>query len=65
MKVWIDRCKHCHGGRLSLKELSKLVRQDCRDGDSDVTQREMDLAYCLKDGKERKSSILFSYFMLY
>ena len=54
MKVWIDRCKQCHGGRLSWKELSKLVREACRNGDSGATQRETDLAYCLKDGKARK-----------
>jgi hypothetical protein len=54
MKVWIDRCKECHGGRLSWKELSELVREARRNGDSDVTQREIDLAYCLKDGKARK-----------
>jgi hypothetical protein len=54
MKVWIDRCKEHHGGRLSWKELSELVREACRNGDFDVTQREIDLAYCLKDGKARK-----------
>jgi hypothetical protein len=54
MKVWIDRCKECHDGRLSWKELSELVREAHRNGDSNVTQREIDLAYCLKDGKERK-----------
>jgi hypothetical protein len=54
MKVWIDRCKERHGSRLSWKELSELVREAHRNGDSDVMQREIDLAYCLKDGKERK-----------
>jgi hypothetical protein len=54
MKVWIDRCKKLHGGRLSWKKLSELVRESHRNGDSIVTQREIDLAYCLKDGKERK-----------
>jgi hypothetical protein len=61
MKVWIDRCKEHHGGMLSWKELSELVREDRRNGDSDVTQREIDLAYCLKDGKARK----FTHFILY
>jgi hypothetical protein len=54
MKVWIDRCKEHHGDRLSWKELSELVTKDHCNGDSDVTQREIDLAYCLKDGKARK-----------
>jgi hypothetical protein len=54
MKVWIDRCKECHGGRLSWKELSELVREARRNGYFDVAQREIDLSYCLKDGKERK-----------
>jgi hypothetical protein len=54
MKVWIDRCKKRHGNRLSWKELSELVREVCHNGDSDVMQREMDLAYCLKDGKTSK-----------
>ena len=54
MKAWIERYKERHGGRLSWKELSKLVRETRHNGDSDVTQREIDLAYCLKDGKARK-----------
>jgi hypothetical protein len=54
MKVWIDRCKEHHCGRLSWKELSELVREYHRNGDSDVTQMEIDLAYSLKDGKESK-----------
>jgi hypothetical protein len=54
MKVWIDRCKERHGNRLSWKQLYELVREARRNRDSDVLQREIDLAYCLKDGKERK-----------
>jgi hypothetical protein len=53
MKVWIDRCKQHHVGRLSWKE-SELVREAHCNLDSDVTRREIDLAYCLKDGKARK-----------
>jgi hypothetical protein len=59
MKVWIDRCKEHHGGRLSWKELFELVREARTNVDSYVTQREIDLAYCLKDGKPRK----FTYFI--
>jgi hypothetical protein len=65
MKVWIDRCKQHHGGRLSCKELSELVRESLCNGYFDVTQREIDLAYCLKDGKENKFTHLFYYFILY
>jgi hypothetical protein len=54
MKVWIDRCKQHHGGSLSWKEFYELVREAHRNGYFDVMQREIDLAYCLKDGKERK-----------
>jgi hypothetical protein len=54
MKVWIDRCKQRHGGRLSWKELFELVREAHHNGDSNVTQREIDLAYYLKYGKARK-----------
>jgi hypothetical protein len=61
MKLWIDRCKQRHGDRLSQEKLSELVREARRNGDSNVTQREIDLAYCLKDGKESK----FTHFILY
>ena len=54
MKVWIERCKEHTGGRLSWKQLSKLVREARRNGDVDVTEREIDLAYGLKDGKAIK-----------
>jgi hypothetical protein len=54
MKVWIDRCKESHGvgyhGKNYLNWLEKLVVMEILD----VTQREIDLAYCLKDGKESK-----------
>ena len=54
MKVWIDRCKEHHGSRLSCKELSELIIESRHNGYFDVTQREIDLAYCLKDGKASK-----------
>ena len=53
MKVWIERYKEHHAGRLSWQQISELVRESCRNGDVDVTQREIDLVYGLKDGKER------------
>jgi hypothetical protein len=54
MKVWIEICKKHHGGRLSWKKLSELVRETHCNGDANVTQRKIDLAYGLKDGHERK-----------
>jgi hypothetical protein len=54
MNVWIERCKHHHGGRLSWQRLSELVREARHNGDANVTQREIDLAYGLKDGHESK-----------
>jgi hypothetical protein len=54
MKVCIERCKQHHGGRLSWKQLPELVREAHCNGDANVTQREIDLSYGLKDGKERK-----------
>ena len=52
MKVWIEIYKQHHGGRLSCQWLSKLVREDRRDGYANVTKREIDLAYGLKDRHE-------------
>jgi hypothetical protein len=49
MKVWIEICKQHHGGRLSWKQLSELVREAHHNGDANVIQREIDLAYGLKD----------------
>jgi hypothetical protein len=54
MKVWINICKQCHGGRLSWKRISKWVKEAHHNGDSDVTQREIYLTYCFKDGKKIK-----------
>jgi hypothetical protein len=54
MNVWIEICKQHHGGRLSWQRLSELVREAHRNGDVNVTQREIDLAYGLKDGQARK-----------
>jgi hypothetical protein len=54
MNVWIERCKQHNGGRLSWKQLFDLVREACRNRDVNVMQREIDLAYGLKDGQVRK-----------
>jgi hypothetical protein len=54
MNVWIEICKQHHGGRLSWKRLYELVREALRNRDANVTQREIDLAYGLKDGHASK-----------
>jgi hypothetical protein len=54
MNVWIERCKQHNGGRLSWQRLSALVREARCNGDANVTQREIDLAYGLKDGHVSK-----------
>jgi hypothetical protein len=51
MNVWIEICKQHNGGRLSWQRLSELVREARRNGDANVTQREIDLEYGLKDGQ--------------
>jgi hypothetical protein len=53
MNVWIEICKQHNGGRLSSQRLSELVREACCNRDANVTQREIDLAYGLKDGQVR------------
>ena len=50
MNVWIEICKQHNGGRLSWKRLSELVIEAHRNKYSNVMQREIDLAYGLKDG---------------
>ena len=54
MNVWIEICKQHNGGRLSWQRLYDLVREACRNGYANVMQREIDLAYGLKDGHASK-----------
>jgi hypothetical protein len=54
MNVWIEICKQHHGGRLSWKKLSRLIRESRCNNDANVAQREIDLAYDLKYGQEIK-----------
>jgi hypothetical protein len=53
MNVWIERCKQHNQGRLSWQRLFELVREAHCNEDANVTQREIDLAYGLKDGHVR------------
>ena len=48
MKVWIERCNQ-FGQGLSWEGVASLVKEAHRNGDTNVTEREIDLAYGLKD----------------
>ena len=54
MKVWIERCEQ-YGHGISWEGLVSLVKAAHRNGDTNLTQREIDLAYGLKD---KQASIL-------
>lgn len=57
MKVWIERCTQSGEG-LSWEGVASLVKEAHRNGDTNVTEREIDLAYGLKD---KQVSILISH----
>ena len=51
MKVWIERCeKSCHG--ISWEGVDSLVKEAQCNGDNNLTEREIDLAYGVKDKME-------------
>ena len=63
MKVWIERCEQLGHG-ISWEGVASLVKATHRNGDTNLTEREIDLAYDLKDKME---SILINhskYFIL-
>jgi hypothetical protein len=60
MKKWIDRCNIQCNGRLSWEGVATLLKEAHRNQDTNLTQREIDLAYGLKDKHE---SILFTHIM--
>ena len=47
MTVWIERCQHS-GRTLTWEVVSSLVKEAHHNGDSNVTQREIDLAHGLR-----------------
>ena len=57
MKVWIEQCTQSGEG-LSWEGVASLVKEAHRNGDTNVTEREIDLAYGLKD---KQVSILISH----
>ena len=48
MKVWIERCEQSGNG-ISWEGVASLVKEAHRNGDIDLIEREIDLAYGLKD----------------
>ena len=56
MKVWIEQCKQSGHG-ISWEDVASLVKETHRNGDRNLTEREIDLAYGLKD---KMASILIN-----
>ena len=48
MKVWIERCAQLGHG-ISWEGVDSLVKEAQRNGDNSLTEREIDLAYGVKD----------------
>lgn len=48
MTIWIERCQHSGHG-LKWESISSLVKKVHCNGDPNVTQNEIDLAYHLRD----------------
>ena len=59
MTVWIERCQQS-GRTLTWEGVASLVKEAHRNGDSNVTQREIDLAYGLRD-KQVRINILITH----
>ena len=51
MKVWIERCEQSGHG-ISWEVVASLVKETHCNGDTNLTEREIDLAYGLKDKQE-------------
>lgn len=48
MKLWIEQCEE-HDGRLSWEGVATLIKRARRNEYNNLMQREIDLAYGLKD----------------
>ena len=57
MKVWIERCAQLGHG-ISWEGVDSLVKEAQRNGDNNLTEREINLAYGLKD---KHASILITH----
>ena len=51
MKVWIERCEQSGHG-ISWEAMASLVKAAQRNGDTNRTKREINLAYGVKDKME-------------
>ena len=63
MKIWIERCKQSGHG-ISWEGVDSLVKVTHHNGDRNITEREIDLAYGLKDKMANISINHSKYFML-
>ena len=61
MNVWIER-REQSGHGISWEGVDSLVKETHRNGDTNITKREIDLAYGLKD---KQTSILISHTILF
>ena len=61
MKVWIKRCEKLGHG-ISWEGVASLLKVVHRNGDTNLTQREIDLEYGLKDKQE---SILINHYIFF
>ena len=52
MKVWIEWCEQSSHG-ISWEGVASLVKVAHHNGDRNITEREIDLAYGLKDKKQK------------
>ena len=63
MKVWIERCEQSGHG-ISLEGVASLVKEAHCNGDRNLTEREIDLAYGLKDKMVRILINPYKHFIL-
>ena len=57
MKVWIEQCAQSGHG-ISWEVVASLLKEAQRNGDNNLTEREINLAYGLKD---KQASILINH----
>ena len=58
MKVWIERCTQSGHG-ISWEAVASLVKEAQRNGDNNLTEREIDSAYGVKDKMASKELIKY------
>ena len=63
MKVWIELCEQSGHG-ISWEGVASLVKAAHCNGDTNLTQREIDLAYGLKDKQESRLINHSNYYFL-